>query len=392
MQGNGSELGQDISSYVYLICGRNINNADREKINHFLKTLGLLQIIKETAVHLTGEPSPFVDEIINDAFHRAKAIIVLFTGDDNAHLCSRLLKDSPQDPEGEIKPQPRQDQIFEAGYAFGRSPKQTILLRIGNHMRPFSDIDGRYIANFTWKAPDLIDLVSRLKSAGCSFKFEEAILNGAGFPEEFYEELAPLLVNSGRNNSAASNRGVEIDEQESSYTNPRKVFVIHGRNKKINKHLFAFLNVIGLSPISWRDAVGYTNNSAPYIGEVLEAFLRQAQAVVVLLTGDDEAGLQKQLAIEGDTEDDFRILPQPRLNVLFEAGMAFSNERLAKKPILVQVCAVRICSYLAGRDRINLTNAMKDRMALVRSLASAGCKVEMPEYKKLRETGNFRCV
>jgi CAP12/Pycsar effector protein, TIR domain len=49
-----------------------------------------------------------------------------------------------------------------------------------------------------------------------------------------------------------------------------KVFVIHGRDKRLRDGIFTFLRSIGLDPIEWREAVGMTGKSAPYIGEVLE--------------------------------------------------------------------------------------------------------------------------
>jgi predicted nucleotide-binding protein len=128
-----------------------------------------------------------------------------------------------------------------------------------------------------------------------------------------------------------------------------------------------------------------------YIGQVLDVMMQRARAAIVLLTGDDEAALKECLCTEEDTEDDIRLLPQPRPNVLFEAGMVFSNRRLAANTILVQVCEVRICQSLSGRNRINLTNKIEDRRALAYSLQHKGCAVKMPIDKELRDIGNFKC-
>ena len=70
---------------------------------------------------------------------------------------------------------------------------------------------------------------------------------------------------------------------------PRRLFVVHGRNDHFRSSIFQFLRAIGLDPIEWNEAVGMTQNPSPFIGEVLDAALSQAQAVLVLLTGDDEA-------------------------------------------------------------------------------------------------------
>lgn len=169
----------------------------------------------------------------------------------------------------------------------------------------------------------------------------------------------------------------------------KKVFVVYGRNKQVKQEVFAFLKMLSLSPIPWEEAVWSTNISAPYIGETLDGLLYQAQAVVVLLTGDDEAQLRKEFSTDNDPEEDRELLPQPRPNVLFEAGMAFSNGWLAPRTILVEVGKVRICHALEGRHRIRLSNRMEHRWALVRSLEAAGCEVEIPSNKLLRQIGNF---
>ncbi len=73
---------------------------------------------------------------------------------------------------------------------------------------------------------------------------------------------------------------------------PRRVFVVHGRDDKARDAMFTFLRSIGLLPIEWSQAVAMTGKTSPYIGEVLETAFRQAQAVIVLMTPDDEARLR----------------------------------------------------------------------------------------------------
>lgn len=147
---------QVILQRVYVVYGYNL--AVRDAMYAFLKALNLQPITKEAAVSWTGESSPFADQIIDAAFKHAQAVIVLFTGDDRVRPREKLRR--------RIRFQPRQDQIFEAGYAFGRSPERTILIQAGQ-MQLFSDIDGRYIPNFTGKEDERKDLINRLKGAGC---------------------------------------------------------------------------------------------------------------------------------------------------------------------------------------------------------------------------------
>lgn len=155
---------QAILQRVYVVYGYNL--AMRDALYAFLEALDLQPVTKEDAVNLTGEASPFANRIIDAAFKHAQAIIVLFTGDDRARLRNDLRKHNEESGEKKFWFQPRQDQIFEAGYAFGHSPERTILIQVG-HVRLFSDIDGRYIPNFTGKENERRDLINRLKSAGC---------------------------------------------------------------------------------------------------------------------------------------------------------------------------------------------------------------------------------
>ena len=171
--------------------------------------------------------------------------------------------------------------------------------------------------------------------------------------------------------------------------NNKDVFVVYGRNKHVKREMFAFLRMLKLSPISWEEAVLSTSRHAPYIGETLNALLKGAQAVVVLLTGDDEAQLRSELSINDEPGNERILLPQPRLNVVFEVGMAFSDDWLADRTILVEAGKLRIFRALEGRHRIKLSNKMEDRWALIRSLEKAGCAVEIPSYELVREVGDF---
>lgn len=155
---------QKILQRVYVVYG--YNHAVRDAMYAFLEALDLQPITKEDAVSLTGEASPFAARIIDAAFKHAQAVIVLFTGDDRVRLHSKLRKPGKNAQKNTFQFQPGQDQIFEAGYAFGYSPERTILVQVGQ-MQLFSDIDGRYIPNFTGKEDERKDLISRLKSAGC---------------------------------------------------------------------------------------------------------------------------------------------------------------------------------------------------------------------------------
>ncbi|HZO71033.1 MAG TPA: TIR domain-containing protein [Ktedonobacteraceae bacterium] len=162
--------------------------------------------------------------------------------------------------------------------------------------------------------------------------------------------------------------------------NPRKVFIVHGRNVVLRDHMIAFLRVLGLSPISWGAAARLTGTGAPYIGEALDTAFHEAQVVIVLLTGDDEVKLESE-----NLDND--ILYQPRPNVLFEAGMAFT--RFPSRTILVEFENVRPCSVLEGRYRIRLSNDLSVRKSLIRTLENLECKVVWPSDEVIRNTADF---
>lgn len=154
---------------------------------------------------------------------------------------------------------------------------------------------------------------------------------------------------------------------------PRKVFVIHGRNRLARKALFDFLRALGLDPIEWSEAVQMTGKGSPYVGEVLDTVFASAQAVVVLQTPDDVAYLHESLARPGDPECSPQM--QPRPNVLFEAGMAMG--RHPDRTIIVELGQVKVFSDIHGRHVVRLNNSPKKRQELATRLQTAGCATRM---------------
>ena len=131
---------------------------------------------------------------------------------------------------------------------------------------------------------------------------------------------------------------------EAMEINPRKVFVIHGRNEPARKGLFAFLRSLGLQPIEWSQAIAMTGQGSPYIRKVLNVAFGAAQAVVVLQTPDDVAHLHESLTYPGDPETSPQM--QPRPNVLFEAGMALARDE--SRTIIVELGQIKSFSDITG--------------------------------------------
>lgn len=152
------------------------------------------------------------------------------------------------------------------------------------------------------------------------------------------------------------------------------VFVIHGRNKKIKDGLFDFLRAIGLKPIEWMKAMEMTGKTSPYIGEILECAFKNAQAVIMLMTPDDEAILREEFHSEHDLDYEKILTPQARPNVLFEGGMAMGKN--PDRTIIVEVGQIRPFSDISGRHIIKLDNSPQKRQELAQRLITAKCKVD----------------
>lgn len=160
-------------------------------------------------------------------------------------------------------------------------------------------------------------------------------------------------------------------DSSASQVDPRKVFVIHGRNDAARRGVFAFLRSIGLEPIEWARAIAMTGKGSPYIGEVLNVAFGQAQAVLVLQTPDDVAHLHESLTSPDDPDTQPQM--QPRPNVLFEAGMALARDE--DRTIIVELGQIRSFSDIHGRHVVRLNNSVEKRQDLATRLKTAGCSV-----------------
>ena len=134
----------------------------------FLRSIDLKPLEWEEAVRLTGEASPFPQQVLDAAFMIAQAIIILITGDDIGKLRDEYINAKDKEYERNLTIQARQNVIFEAGLAFGRNPKRTILVELEKEdTRPFSDIYGRLTVRLSNDAKLKKKLIDRLTTAGC---------------------------------------------------------------------------------------------------------------------------------------------------------------------------------------------------------------------------------
>lgn len=193
----------------------------------------------------------------------------------------------------------------------------------------------------------------------------------AGAPQSVVAPIPPVERHEGRS-PARSSRKSPRRRKGASRRRGNSVFVVHGRDKKARTELFAFLRALGLQPIEWNQAIKLTGQPSPYVGTILETAFREAVAVVVLFTPDDEARLRKRFRGSRD-EAEAKLKGQARPNVLFEAGLAFGRNQ--DNTILVEMGTIRPFSDIAGRHVVHLSNEATSRQEFATKLANAGCNV-----------------
>lgn len=184
-------------------------------------------------------------------------------------------------------------------------------------------------------------------------------LTGEGV--ESYEENSAILENA------------TTQEKVNHMPDKKKVFVVHGRDSRLRDDFFSFLRALDLQPIEWSEALKLTGKATPYIGEAIECAFKNAQAVIVLLSPDDEVRLSPELWKDKEDENEKEIKLQARPNVLFEAGMAFGMHH--DRTVLVEVGQVKAFSDVAGRYVVKLSNLPNTRNDIATRLKTAGCDV-----------------
>ena len=149
---------------VFVVHGR--NEKARDALFQFLRAIGLKPIEWAEAILATGNPAPYIGEILDTAFSMAQAVVVLMTPDDMAYLREPLQGQNEPTHETRPTPQARPNVLFEAGMALGRHPNRTILVELGD-LRPFSDVAGRHAVRINNSTQRRQDLAERLQLANC---------------------------------------------------------------------------------------------------------------------------------------------------------------------------------------------------------------------------------
>ena len=155
-------------------------------------------------------------------------------------------------------------------------------------------------------------------------------------------------------------------------SNDRDIFVIHGRNKEAREAIFTFLRSIGLNPLEWSELIAQTHQGSPHIWDILDKAFEGERAVIVLLTPDEIVRLHPDYA-ESKNDPECQLSLQARPNVLFEAGLAMGKN--PEKVIFVEFGSIRPFSDISGRLTVRLEDTPESRNELANRLKTAGCAV-----------------
>lgn len=156
--------GRRTDNAVFVVHGR--DNEARNAMFAFLRSIGVTPIEWTAALRMSQKASPYVSEILDAAFARARAVVVLLTPDDQAQMRSDLLLPSDKPYERTLTGQARPNVLFEAGMAFATHPDRTVLVQLG-HVREFSDVAGRHIVHMSNEFSRRQELATKLTNAGC---------------------------------------------------------------------------------------------------------------------------------------------------------------------------------------------------------------------------------
>ena len=146
-------------------------------------------------------------------------------------------------------------------------------------------------------------------------------------------------------------------------TKNNSLFVVHGRDSKLNEDMFAFLRAIGLNPMEWTQAVKAAKGANPNVTDIVKGALQKVQGVIVLFSPDEEARLKSKFR---GPKDEKSLQNQARPNVIFEAGIALGAHH--EKTLLVEVGDVRKISDIAGMHILHFNNSATSRKELAQRL------------------------
>ena len=171
-------------------------------------------------------------------------------------------------------------------------------------------------------------------------------------------------------------------------TKGKTVFVVHGRDMVLRDSMFAFLRSIELDPLEWEQAVRRARRGTnPFVGDVIDEVMDQAQAVLVLFSPDDLVQLKDQFVDKHEKQSEGRPQGQARPNVLFEAGLAMGRHQV--KTVLIEIGSVKRFSDIGGRHMLRFNGSPESRHDLVGRLKMLNCDLDVDGRRDWMKVGTF---
>jgi len=128
----------------------------------WLRAIGLQPQEWNQLVRASGKASPYIGDVLDEAFQNAQAVIAYFTPDEHV-----LARNAPPEDHASWRFQARPNVLIEAGMALVTHPARTVLAVLGHQDLP-SDLAGRHYVRLSHTETEpLQDLAGRLQAAGC---------------------------------------------------------------------------------------------------------------------------------------------------------------------------------------------------------------------------------
>lgn len=122
------------------------------------------------------------------------------------------------------------------------------------------------------------------------------------------------------------------------------------------------------------------------MNDAVTKIMEKAQAIVVLLSPDDDVHLKDQFVASYERATEGKVQGQARPNVIFETGIAIGAHH--KKTVIVQVGDVKPFTDIGGMHILRLTGSDSSRHEFSRRLDDLGCKIDTDGDHWLR-AGDF---
>lgn len=133
---------QSRSPRVFIVHGRDL--AARDELKLCLVSLGLdVEPFEHVADRLAA--MPIISDVVRAAIEHAEVIVVLFTPDEQAALFDPITARFVDSEPAAARWQARPNVIFEAGWAFGLKPDQTVFVSVGEATTLFADVGGHHV-------------------------------------------------------------------------------------------------------------------------------------------------------------------------------------------------------------------------------------------------------